>query len=205
VGVEEGVEYKKIKMDLKIQRDARFANFVNEFTGYIDPFRTKQLYDPLREMGPELREKNRTQIGVIKELEPRLTDIEVYSGWERKKIEDGRLEERGVNVTMRDRVSTKYLARKTRNLVNRYTPSGVKGAVERVRKAISTVWPQIHRDHAMRREYARRLSDREVVRQHVRNVSALPLKALARFEYFMVGVESVADTIEERSTSDSQE
>jgi hypothetical protein len=192
-------------MDLRVQRDARFSNFVNEFTSYVDPFRIKRIYDPLREMGKEMREKRKLQIGVINRMSRKLTDVRVYSGWERKKIEDGELRDSRPNLSMKDRLSKRYVKGKLANLVSRNTPGVVKEAVETAKKAISAIWPQIYRDHAMRREYSGRLADREVVRECVRNVSVLPLKALARFEYFVVGVESVADTIEERSTSDSQE
>jgi hypothetical protein len=191
-------------MDLRVQRDARFSNFVNEFTRYVDPFRIKRIYDPLKEMREEIREKRKLKIGVINRMSRKLTDVRVYSGWERKQVEDGEMRDSRPNLSMKDRLSKRYVKRKLANLVSRNTPGVVEEAVETAKKAISAVWPQIHRDHAMRREYAGRLADREVVRQCVRNVSVLPLKALARFEYFAVAVESVADTIEGRSTSDSQ-
>jgi hypothetical protein len=206
LGGEEGInDVPRALMGLRVQRDARFSNFVNEFTHYVDPFRIKRIYDPIKEMNKEVRGKRKLQIGSIKRMSRKLSDVRVYSGWERKKIEGGELRDSRPNLSMKDRLSKKYIRRKLANLVSRNTPSVVKEAVETAKKAVSAVWPQIHKDHAMRREYSERLADREVVRQCVRNVSVLPLKALARFEYFVVGAESVADTIEERSTSDSQE
>lgn len=198
------MEYIEMRLELRVKRDARFARFVNEFTSYIDPFRTKRLYDPVKEMNPELRRKNKLQVGLIQRMKRRLTKIDVYSGWENKSISNGYLEDKEFEPTIKDRLSLKYVRDKIENILDRHAPGAAKRAVETARRACSTIWPWLYKDYAMNREYARRLSDHKVVRQCVRDVAALPRKALVRLEYLIAGIESVADALEKRSASDSQ-
>lgn len=202
--VESLEDFSAAVLDLKINRDARFANFVNGLASYVDPFRTKVLYEPLKRVNRTFREGRRIQSRAIAEMESSLAGIEVCSGWEKKRIHRGRLEDEKFEITLWDRLSKKYIERKASGVVNKYVPTAVTEAAETLRKASSTVWPQIHKDHAMKREYSRRLSGWEVVQQHVSDVSTLPLKALARLEYFAVGIKSVADTIENRPSPDGQ-
>jgi hypothetical protein len=197
-------EFSKSRLDLRINRDARFANFVNNFTHYIDPFRLKKLYDPLKNIDPKFRDGRRFQIGVISSKIPNLTKIEAISRFKKVKVSNGVVEEKKFEITWRDKVSAKYVKEKTKNILDKFVPSAVAEAVDAVRKASSAVWPQVHKDHAMEREYSRRLSDHKVVRQCVRDVPALSLKALARLEYFIVGIDSVDNTIKDRSSSDPQ-
>lgn len=192
------------RIDMRVHRDARFANFANEFANYVDPFRTKMLYDPLRCISPNLRGGKKIQVGLIDRLEESLAKVNFYTGWHRKKLENKGLVKYKIDLTLKERISKFYLKKKVSNLLNRYAPGPVKRAVNEIRKAASTVWPQLHKEHAMKREYSRRLDDQEEVQQFVDDVSDFPLKALARLEYFAAGIESVADTIEGRSPSDTQ-
>jgi hypothetical protein len=196
-------ELSKSRVDLRINRDARFANFANKFTHYLDPFRVKKLYDPLKNMDPNFRHKRKLQVGVINNKKSQLTKIEAVSRFEKVNVSNGVVEEKEFEITWRDKVSAKYVKEKTKNILGKFVPSAVAEAVDAARKASSTIWPQVHKDHAMGREYSRRLSEHKVVRQCVRDVSALSLKALARLEYFIVGIDSVDKTIKERSTPDS--
>jgi hypothetical protein len=195
-------DFSAVVFDLKINRNARFANFVKEFASYVDPFRTKVLYDPLKTVNRTFRKGRRIQSRAIAEMESGLAEIEVCSGWEKKRIHRGFLEDEKFEITLRDRLSKKYIKRKASSVVDKYIPTAVTEAAETLRKASSAVWPQIHKDHAMKREYSRRLSGWEVIQQHVSDVSTLSLKALARLEYFAVGIKSVSDTIGKSFTSD---
>ena len=197
-------EFVRARLDLRINRDARFANFVNEFTHYVDPFRVKVLYEPLKKMSAKVRGGDNLQIGIIRELKSELTNVEVLSRWVRKEVKNGKLEKKEVGSGPGSRLEKKYIKEKVKNISDRYAPDAVVEAAEAARKAASVVWPQIHKTHAMRREYATRLGEWEVVQESFRDVYALSLKALARLEYFAAGIESVADTIEERSSPKPQ-
>jgi hypothetical protein len=195
-------EFVRSRLDLRINRDARFANFVNAFTHYVDPFRIKALYEPLKKMSAKVRSGNSLQIGIIRELKSELTNVEVLSRWVRKEVRNGKLEKKEVGAEPRNRIKKEYIKEKVKNISDRYAPDAVVEAMEAARKAASVAWPQIHKDHAMRRAYTRRLAESGVVQESFRDVSALSLKALARLEYFAAGIKSVADTSGE-STSDS--
>lgn len=181
------------RIGVRINRDARFANFVNEFTNYVDPFRLKKLYDPLVKMDVKYRRKNKIQIGILKELSNELPEIEMYSGWKRVDVSSGEMERKSGYRSIKERLNASYLEEKARNMVGRYVPETVKRGVKRFSYKI---WPQTQKDYAMAQEYAGRLSQRRIVQTCLPDASALPVKDLARLEYLVVGVESVAKSRE---------
>lgn len=181
-------EMSEARIGVRIRRDARFANFVNEFSNYIDPFRLKKLYDPLVKSKVKYRRKNKVQIGILKKMCSRLSEIEMYSGWKRVDVSSGEMEMQSGYGSIRKRLNANYLEEKARNLIGRYVPETVRRGV----KGLSyKIFPQTQKDYAMAQEYAQRLSGRGIVQECLPDPIVLPVKDLARLEYLVVGVESV--------------
>jgi len=186
-------KFSEARIGVRISRDARFANFVNEFRSYIDPFRLKRLYDPLVKSKPKYRVKNRVQVGVLTDLCEGVSNIEMYSGWKKVDISSGEMERKLSPDSLGERLSVSYLEEKMRNMMGRYFPETVERGVK---KLSYKIFPQTQKDYAMVQTYAGRISKRGIVQRCLPDPSALPVKDLARLEYLVVGVESVAESRE---------
>jgi len=73
-------EFIQARLFLYIRPEANFLNFMNQFTYYIAPFLTKQLYDPLLTMPLTYRQRDHFQFRLINELKSSVLEIPVFSG-----------------------------------------------------------------------------------------------------------------------------
>ena len=186
-------EMSEARIGVRVSRDARFANFVNKFTSYIDPFRLKKLYDPLVKSKVKYRSKNKMQIRLLRELDKASSEVEMYSGWKRVDISSGEMEKKLEYESVGERLNANYLEEKVKNMMGRYIPETVKRGVK---KLSYKIYPQTQKDYAMAQTYAGRISNRGIVQRCLPDPSVLPVKDLARLEYLVVGVETVAKSRE---------
>lgn len=182
-------QFVESRLALRIHTDARFANFVNQFCNYIDPFRLRELYQPLVTAPPRFRRRNQLQIGLIEHLHQDLLDVPLFTGWKNAQLNDGGLEIVGRELTIGDRLSTRYIRDKTRNLVSRYVSEEWRNRGKRLGYKVLPGWFQ---DYGMRTVYGSRIADRGIFARCLPDPSALPVKEMSRLEYLLVGVETLS-------------
>lgn len=68
------------RLFLYIRPEANFLNIMNQFTYYIAPFLTKQLYDPLLTMPLAYRKQDEFQLRLTHTLETTALDVPIFSG-----------------------------------------------------------------------------------------------------------------------------
>jgi hypothetical protein len=72
--------FVQARLFLYIRPEANFLNIMNQFTYYIAPFLTKQLYDPLLTVPLTYRKQDEFQLRLIHTLESTALDVPIFSG-----------------------------------------------------------------------------------------------------------------------------
>jgi hypothetical protein len=73
-------EFVQARLFLYIRPESMGVNFFNQFSYYLAPFLTKQLYDPLLTIPFEYRIGDEFQLRLIDELKKNTLDVDVFSG-----------------------------------------------------------------------------------------------------------------------------
>jgi hypothetical protein len=159
-------DYVKARLYLYIQPESRFLRLVNQFAPYIAPFLTRDLFDCILSVSPELRKNDRFQIELTRYIKDDSYKVPVFSGTKRSLIESH-------NQTMK-----RPLLTKAKDTVKSYASSLLKDYLKR-----STTFNYLYMkkvDYKIRKSHIEYINNESCLGEYIQNPRVLTVRHLSR-------------------------